>query len=66
MAEIEISVECKKCGQILDVYVQRGNEIVAEPCQGCVEDAYNEGHDEGYKVGYDKGYDEGMKYEKEE
>jgi DNA mismatch repair protein MutH len=47
MPEIEVSVECQACGQILDVTVKRGNEIHVKPCSGCMDDAYNKGFDKG-------------------
>lgn len=49
MAEIEISVECSKCGATLDVTVKRRNDLLVVPCEDCMLENYNDGFDTAKK-----------------
>ena len=49
MAEIEVSVECEKCGAVLDATVKYGSEIHVTPCESCMSEERNRGYDDGYE-----------------
>lgn len=57
-AEIRIDVQvwCAKCGKGLCRQSDGGAEsVTVEPCQNCLDQAFDEGKDEGYNSGFEAG-----------
>lgn len=52
MAEIEVTITCRACGEELKVIVLRGNEVEAIPCEGCMLESYNDGYDTAKREAY--------------
>lgn len=63
--EIEVEVECDKCGKKLDATFSvnlRGVLVMSvEVCDTCLEEMRNQGTVEGKAEGYSEGYDAGRK-----
>ena len=46
---VEVDVVCMECGKVLDGEMGISGAIRIEPCESCLQAAYEEGYEEGKK-----------------
>jgi hypothetical protein len=62
MADIDLKVECDKCGTELEAEIRICNYqlfLIVRPCSCCMDAAKDNGYDEGHSVGFEDGKREG-------
>ena len=50
-SDLAVEVTCAHCGSTLNATCSKTGELLVEPCESCMDGAYEDGRSEGYEEG---------------